>query len=702
MKAIEKETVHRLCSGQVIVDLATTVKELVENSLDAGATHVEIRMKDSGLAGITVVDNGMGIGTSDHATLCRKHWTSKISAFEDLEGIGTFGFRGEALSSLCGVSTVTVTTATEDTVPMGMQLEYRGTGELALSTPVARERGTTVQITELFGRWPVRLQDLRKNIKREYMRAVALVEQYAIISDTARVTMTNQPTRGAAVVAVRTPPGSTDRLLRLGALVGMQARQNLVHFQHKQHDQGLCIDGHVTKPIPGAGRSAADKQYFFVNGRPCDFARAKRLVNDAFRAISPTRYPVFAISISIGADTVDVNLTPDKRTLMLRHEQQVLGALREALAQAVAPSVAEYPVTTVQPQAGDSVVVRSTAVPGVSRCYPTTNSMGVAKRLGGEEPSVSDAKKRQNVDAESKEITPPFNTSRPTKKSLTTDTEPGKKNPTGLKRLPQSVVDLCKNRIQKNHHDWTGLRQRMQAKRSRTEQLRKDSQDASDLDGSDDTVRDGGINSTGTQKASAALSRLIHKHDFARMHVVGQFNRGFIVTRMDQDLYIVDQHASDEKYNFEQLQQRAVIASQPLIQPMQLHLSIVDESVAIEHRDTLMRNGFHIRLDETQEEAPGHRVWLVSQPIIDNTLFDQTDLMELVGKLCTDPSTMPRCERARRMFASRACRKSTMIGDPLSLAQMHAIVRHLSTLDHPWNCPHGRPTMRHLHRLPPA
>ncbi|KAJ2526696.1 hypothetical protein EV175_007623, partial [Coemansia sp. RSA 1933] len=126
--------------------------------------------------------------------------------------------------------------------------------------------------------------------------------------------------------------------------------------------------------------------------------------------------------------------------------------------------------------------------------------MGVAKRLG-EEPSVSDAKKRQTIAAEPKEITPPVNTSRPTKQSLTTDTEPGKKNPTVLKRLPQSVVDLCKNRIQKNHHDWTALRQRMQAKRTRTEQLRKDSQDTSDLDGSDDTVRDGGINSTGTQKA---------------------------------------------------------------------------------------------------------------------------------------------------------------------------------------------------------
>ncbi|KAJ1934732.1 ATP-binding mismatch repair protein, partial [Kickxella alabastrina] len=188
MHAIDKDTVHRLCSGQVIVDLATAVKELLENGLDAGATLVDIKMKDSGLASISVSDNGQGIKEEDRISLCRKHWTSKISSFEDLEGVDTFGFRGEALSSLCAVSKVTVTTATEETAPMGVQLEYDGNGELAETTTVARERGTTVTLTGLFTRWPVRLQDLKKNIRREYLRLVGLVEQYAIISDQARIT----------------------------------------------------------------------------------------------------------------------------------------------------------------------------------------------------------------------------------------------------------------------------------------------------------------------------------------------------------------------------------------------------------------------------------------------------------------------------------------------------------------------------------
>ncbi|KAJ2396156.1 ATP-binding mismatch repair protein [Coemansia sp. RSA 2559] len=702
MRPIGKDTVHRLCSGQVVVDLATAVKELVENSLDAGATNVDIKMKDSGLAGITVSDNGTGIRASDHATLCRKHWTSKISSFDDLERIGTFGFRGEALSSLCAVATLTVTTS--DSAPVGVQLEYDGSGELAAQTPVARERGTTVQLTGLFAKWPVRLQDLKKNIRREYMRAVALVEQYAIISDNARVSLTNQSLRGGtSVAAVRVPQG--DRLTRLATVLGSQARQHLAALSYEDAENALKIDGHISKPIPEAGRSAADKQYFYVNGRPCDFARAKRVVNEMYRPLNPTRYPVFAIAISISPATVDVNLTPDKRTLLLRHESLLLAALREALASVVEPSASAYAVNRVQTRISpDQIVVRPTAVPGVSRCF--VGSGGGAEEggpgaKGPTGPGLDDAsaamhgaKKQQQSDGakptgarhsspEMKENEPPQDTTAPRK-------EAGAK--THARRLPSCVVDLCKNRMQRDAHGWASVRHRMHAKAARTAQLREDSQ----TEVPDDVER-GGIAS---DNASDALSRLIHKHDFSRMHVVGQFNRGFIIARLDHDLYIIDQHASDEKYNFEELQQRAVIASQPLIRPARLELSIVDEGVAMAHKDTLMRNGFHIRIDEDGE--PGRRVSLLSQPFIDQTLFDQSDLLELVGKLCADPESMPRCERARKMFASRACRKSTMIGDSLSAAQMLAIVRHLSALDHPWNCPHGRPTMRHLHRLSPA
>ncbi|KIO28267.1 hypothetical protein M407DRAFT_72025 [Tulasnella calospora MUT 4182] len=217
------------------------------------------------------------------------------------------------------------------------------------------------------------------------------------------------------------------------------------------------------------------------------------------------------------------------------------------------------------------------------------------------------------------------------------------------------------------------------------------------------------------QKAEEELSRVIRKADFESMEIIGQFNKGFIVARLRKapegetsgisttstdDLFLIDQHASDEKYNFETLQTTTKIQSQQLIQPRLLELSAADELIATENTEILRKNGFEIALKST---APGERerVHLLAQPISKRTVFDFKDLEELLHLMQNAPAgQMVRCSKARNMFASRACRKSVMIGDPLTVGQMTSVVRHMAKLDQPWNCPHGRPTMRHLAQVP--
>ncbi|KAJ2765438.1 ATP-binding mismatch repair protein [Coemansia nantahalensis] len=744
MHPIAKDTVQRLCAGQVVVDLATSVKELVENSLDAGATHIDIKLRDSGLGSITVADNGQGIDAAGFAALCRRHWTSKIQRFEDLDGVSTFGFRGEALSSLCTVATVTVTTATRESAPAGTQLTFTGDGELAGQTAVARERGTTVVVEGLFAKWPVRLQDLRKNVRREYLRLVALVEQYAIISDGVRLSLANQTRGGASTVAVRTL-AQADRLARVVAVCGAAVRAHLVPVAHQADAAAdgcpaMAIAGHVSRPLPDAGRAAADKQYFFVNGRPCDFPRAKRLVNELYRAHCPTRFPVFAIAITVDAASIDVNLTPDKRTILVRHEARLLDALRAALAHAFAPDESVFSVSRVQTQLLPAAVAAEepaavaaepalpalpapalTSVPGVVRCpgdWPSNSAGPKAPAEAGEEPPrpaargpsgrkqgtllppVAEAAEAMDAEAMDVEERPAARPAPPPKR-VRVPGPPREAAADGCPRqtggrLAAMVIGVCRGRQKDDAHDWGAVAARLRAKRAREARRAEESQQRAEPDAE---LEQGGIdNASDPAAASSALSRLIHKRDFGAMGVVGQFNRGFIIARLGADLYIVDQHASDEKYNFEQLQQSATIASQPLIRPAVLELSVVDECVAIEHRPALEQNGFHLRIDEAAD--PGRRIALLSQPFIDQTLFTQQDLLELIGRLAASPESTPRCDRARRMFASRACRKSIMIGDALTPAQMRAVVHHLSELDHPWNCPHGRPTMRHLYRMP--
>ncbi|KAJ2845262.1 ATP-binding mismatch repair protein, partial [Coemansia brasiliensis] len=421
MQQIRQDTVHRLCAGQVIVDLGTSVKELVENSLDAGATLIDIKLKDSGLTSIEVADNGSGIDEANYKSLCLKHWTSKLTSFEDLESVQSFGFRGEALSSLCAVSRVLVTTATRETAPVGEQLEYNTEGQLVERKSVARERGTTVRLCEMFARWPVRHQEMKRNIKREFQRLVSLIEQYAVVSDGVRLSLSNQ-TKSGTFVPIRTMPHS-DRVTRLLQVFGTQMRPHLAHFQlqrdpSKSEEDGLNlqIEGHMSKPLAEAGRSGSDKQFFFVNGRPCDFPKAKRLINEIYRSSIPTKYPVCAVFISINSSTIDVNLTPDKRSILLRYETQVLDTLRQVLMeQVIQPAESAFSVvsrqqTTLVPlqeekgsgqaRSEDEVMkkqssqmhVAQTSVPGVIRCYVEDQS--TADRLSNNNKQQQQQQKR--------------------------------------------------------------------------------------------------------------------------------------------------------------------------------------------------------------------------------------------------------------------------------------------------------------------
>ncbi|KAF8435426.1 MutL C terminal dimerization domain-containing protein [Boletus edulis BED1] len=221
--------------------------------------------------------------------------------------------------------------------------------------------------------------------------------------------------------------------------------------------------------------------------------------------------------------------------------------------------------------------------------------------------------------------------------------------------------------------------------------------------------------------ASAALSRIISKADFEHMVIVGQFNLGFIIVRKRKDLtqgggggamddlFIVDQHAADEKWNFETLQEKTIIASQKLFRPQPLQLTAADEMLAVENMDVLRLNGFELEQveeretfgDEDEEESGVRmRVQLVAQPMSKDTVFDIKDLEELIHLMQDRPKgTMVRCSKARAMFAMRACRRSVMVGKALDKTRMTAIVRHMGMMDLPWNCPHGRPTMRHLSDL---
>ena len=220
--------------------------------------------------------------------------------------------------------------------------------------------------------------------------------------------------------------------------------------------------------------------------------------------------------------------------------------------------------------------------------------------------------------------------------------------------------------------------------------------------GGDSELQGAGLDQSEAE-AETTLSRNVQKADFEHMEIIGQFNLGFIIVRrLDDknsadDLFIVDQHASDEKFNFEKLQRETKLTGQRLLIPKVLGLTAVEEITVMEHLDILELNGFNVRVDESA--GVGSRVQLLAQPVSGNTSWDVSDLEELLHLINERGSNeVVRPSKTRRMMASRACRMSTMIGDGLTTKQMSRIVTQMGTMDQPWACPHGRPTMRWLAR----
>jgi DNA mismatch repair protein PMS2 len=1067
IKAIEGRSVHQIQSGQVIVDLNSVVKELVENSLDAGATSIEVRFKSQGLDSIEVSDNGKGISSDDFETIALKHYTSKLSSYEDLTSLKTFGFRGEALSSLCALSKFHITTARAEDGAVGKRLEFEVSGKLKGTTVVAAQRGTTVVVENLFHSLPVRRKELEKNIKREYGKVTTLLSSYACISVGVRYAVSNQMPKGKKVVVFSTKSNTTTKenvvnvfgaktllaLIKLDLKLDMEPSKGpSTQSARSWSTQGLdrsrevLVQGHISKPVFGEGRQAPDRQMFFVNSRPCGLPQVSKAFNEVYKSFNVSQSPFIFANLIMDTNAYDVNVSPDKRSIMLHDQTALLDSLKSALAAMFEQTDHTVPQSTLpkrklpsfQPLTlsskpstgpfveendeqsgsengsqggGDQVKVdaattrhrvleNTTAAPvslieswasrdselrsdktvkpqsATSRSKPKLANTAQASSLAAtmnvpisqvkhndgpvdqgdhdeandennrdiqmmpftrtlnlpdpmstpfddlfsqrppqvpqrvqdfnafmeqakeavraenlaNEPSQSQSEHDEHPVSQAVELDIPV--SKPSSQKTTPGPVANAFDRMRSKRTPQQIAEITignqttstvvgsgpvykKRRVHEPANSQAaaafgcspllarGLRnfaapgtqidsdgEEAQADLARPSVLLGNDQDSDEelesLEGSsppgspqkedghsmDDvngaplhrghgqSVDDGDSrepdsmleyrdddesdedyldeeakkiredekvarliqeaeeaaaapssrhlqrasqvlkNSSGRKDSTLQLSCTIHpsldqislqaqaltaalmasgahytcqetavvkdeldstqaetklsltvtKADFKRMRIVGQFNLGFILAIRppsndeDQDeLFIIDQHAADEKYNYERFSRTITLQSQRLVQPKVLELTAVEQEVVLNHSDALKANGFEIEITSTEsddmEESTTRICRLLTLPTSHTTTFDLSDLSELLYLLSETPtssSVIPRPKKVQRMLAMRACRSSIMVGKVLTLKQMEQVVSHMGEMEKPWNCPHGRPTMRHL------
>uniref|UniRef100_A0A453NZE8 DNA mismatch repair protein S5 domain-containing protein n=1 Tax=Aegilops tauschii subsp. strangulata TaxID=200361 RepID=A0A453NZE8_AEGTS len=345
IKPIGKSVVHRICSGQVIFDLSSAVKELVENSLDAGATTVEVGLKAYGEEWFKVADNGSGISPGNFQALALKHHTSKISDFSDLNSVVTFGFRGEALSSLCALGKLTVETRTKDEL-VGTHLEFEHSGVVISERKIARQVGTTVTIEKLFSTLPVRGKEFSRNIRKEYGKVISLLHAYALIAKGVRLLCTNTVGKNSKMVVVKTQ-GSSSLKDNIITVFGLNTFKCLEPF-NLALSEGCQVEGFLSKPGPGTGRNSGDRQFFYVNGRPVDMPKVTKLVNELYRSSNSRQYPVAVLNFCIPTTSYDVNVAPDKRKIFFSSEHTILLSLREAIENLYSPQQCSFSINHIE------------------------------------------------------------------------------------------------------------------------------------------------------------------------------------------------------------------------------------------------------------------------------------------------------------------------------------------------------------------
>lgn len=187
LHAIPKSDANRIQSAQVITSVLDAAKELLENAIDAGARKISLRFTNYGLDVLEVIDDGSGVTEKDFDGLVAKHATSKLSDFDDLNRLTTLGFRGEALSALCNLSTLSIVTCEKNTYPMGYALEYDHDGNLKSKKRVSAQIGTSIRLENLFSTLPVRRKDFEKNAKRDLIKTSKLLQSYGAINTSIRL-----------------------------------------------------------------------------------------------------------------------------------------------------------------------------------------------------------------------------------------------------------------------------------------------------------------------------------------------------------------------------------------------------------------------------------------------------------------------------------------------------------------------------------
>ena len=634
----------QIAAGEVIERPASIVKELVENSLDAHSSRVDIIVENAGLDSIRVIDDGDGIASDDVQLAFKRHATSKISSRKDLFRVQTMGFRGEALPSIASVADVELTTAQEGATA-GRMVHLRG-GELVANQPAPARRGTDVRVTELFFNTPARLKYL-KSPHTELMRITDIVNRLALANPGVAFSFTHN---GKELFR---SAGNGNLQQVIAAIYGIKAGRKMLAVQGEDDD--FKVSGFVSLPE----LTRASRQYITItiNHRYIrNFELTKAIIQGYESKLMVGRYPIAVINIDLDPVLVDVNVHPAKREVRLSKEPQLANLISQTIRQRIAQEnlIPDLDGDNFGPQPDPEVVndlnrrLNEAAQPyTVDQGAPITKPQPAAAYP--EEPTQAADNGSAGADTVDSQLAAPV--------------------------IIHQTAELHSPRMQKFDERY------------------QHEGDAQPFAGEDDHVE---MNNQQTKTKNVELD--VHdKSDqaagrFPDLQYIGQLQGTFLLAQASDGLYIVDQHAAQERINYERFRKEIGLVSddqQTFLVPLVLNYSTVDAMNISNHADVLASVGLHLEsFGQNSFILRSHPTWF-AEGQEEDTAKEMIDWIIKDGKLTVREFRM---KTAIMMSCKRAIKANHHLDD----REARALLRRLPQCENPFNCPHGRPVTVHF------
>ena len=631
---LSKHMANLIAAGEVVERPASVVKELMENSIDAGATSVTVEITDGGITSISVTDNGSGIAHDDVETAFLRHATSKIRTEDDLAKIETMGFRGEALAAIAAVSRIALQTKTADeTVGTGIELEG---GVVTNLTDIGCPNGTKIMVCDLFFNTPARHKFLKKDsTEASYVQTVCQ-----------RVAMANPSIAIKFIkygkIELHTP-GDGNLYTVLYCLFGRETAQGLTEVRYERDPVGVY--GYVSKPT--MSRASRGMQYLFVNGRPVKNATMQAALEEAFRGkLVSGRFPYAFLNLTVPADSVDVNVHPAKTEVKFAAEKRVFEVIYYGIKAALEPAAAPTPVAV---RAYEPVVAEPK--PQVQTVLPTVVSELKALQ------SVSDVyKKHMNSTSRSDIITSEAEIITKPKEQTVVLRDPFAMQPIKVEdEEPIEPVAVASAVIPVKE----------EAVVFKPEPI---------AESAAENVQDE------IETAVASEAKL------PEYRLIGECFGVYILVEVEDKLCLIDKHAAHERIRYNEL----IAASEPLPAQLLLDAPVIalpadEKALLLAESEAISELGFEL------DDFGGSSVVVRALPTVYEAAEAAEAISELVERLAMKGGSVT--EKRERLMRMIACKSAIRSGDHSDPAELAHLVELVFTDESVRFCPHGRPVL---------